>query len=326
MVKLLSPITSFESATSVILAGADEIYCGVTIPDTLYPFIAQRGPPSDLSTYDELRRVTTYAHDHGVKTLLTTDFPFISTNVERQIKKHLDACINTGVDALIATNIGMILLAKEMGITIPIYASTYLSSINYEAVDFLRKLGVKRVVLERHVMIDEIKEIVKRSNGVEIEVFIHGPGCSNINVNCYGCCAYGYIYRDYAKRIPSTPSKTVFYWPLCRLEYDLYKIGSNESKKIASTPIIDAYSFCSLCQLPDLMNAGVTGLKIVGRELNTKYQEETTKLYREMINLIESGQKDVFQKKLEERKSHLCDHRCYYAPIFHVPHQIAIKT
>jgi putative protease len=175
--RLLSPISSYESAVGVISAGVDEIYCGVRIPGIKYLGISNQPSWCSLSNDRELEKVVNYAHVHGVDTIVTTEFPFMARVIEKDIRRHIRSCVDKGADAIIASDVGVLLLIKEMDIDIPVYASTYLASMNYEAVDFLRKLDVKRVILERHLTINEIQDIVHKSKDVEIVIFIHGSGC-----------------------------------------------------------------------------------------------------------------------------------------------------
>ncbi|MEM2897659.1 MAG: U32 family peptidase, partial [Candidatus Bathyarchaeia archaeon] len=218
----------------------------------------------------------------------------------------------------------------DMKIGIPIYASTYLASMNYEAVDFLRKLGVKRVILERQVSLREIGEIVNHRRGeVEIEVFVHGPGCSNINVNCYGCS--GSVVK------PTKADYKGLVTPTCRVMYDVYRLYRGKMKRMGVVPILDAYSFCSLCHLQELVKTGIAGIKIVGRDGPPFYQVLTTKIYRELVDLLEEGNLMLFKKRLQSLKSRsdisawalhvtipeACrEGRCYYSPFFHRPYNI----
>jgi len=333
MIKLLSPITSFEAAVKVISAGADEIYCGVRVPDIRYEGLATRPFWCNLTTYKELKRVVRYAHDHDVNTIVTTEFPFMTEALEKKIERHVRFYIESGVDAIIASDIGILLMMKELGFDIPIYASTYLASMNYEAVDFLRELGVKRVILERHLAIDEIREIVQRNKSVETEVFVHGPGCSNINVSCYGC---GNLFKVLKGELLDVRSLRII--SLCRDTYEIYDVGGDEQKKITNAPILDAYSWCSLCRLPDLIKTGVTGFKIVGRCLNPDFQEGVTKVYRELLDLIESGQVKLFKERLRPIRGgkevlpggvlprEFCERkRCYYSHFFHSPYKVPVS-
>jgi len=137
----------------------------------------------------------------------------------------------------------------------------------------------------------------------------------------------------------------------CRLPFDIYESGNGE-RKIARTPILDAFTFCSLCRLPELIETGVTGLKIVGRCLPLSYQVKATKMYRDLVDLIERGQregfnqaqrgrfhrmvesfqKEPFQSESPNRddvrsapeslRDILCtEGRCYYSPLFHAPYK-----
>lgn len=337
LVKILSPVTSLKAAAGVISAGADEIYCGVIIPDLRYLGLSTRYPSCSLSSYNDLGKVVEYAHDHGVNTIVTTEFPFMAVVIEKSIKEHISRCVEMGVDALIATDLGTILMIQDMSIDIPVYASTYLASMNYEAVDFLKGLGIKRLILEHHMTLDEIQEIVKRNKGLEIELFIHGPGCSNINVNCYGCPS---VTRISAKtlRNKELTNTTPIPSTTCRATYRVSKVNASEKGETWNVPILDAFTFCSFCLLPDLIKTGVTGFKIVGRELSPIYQEEVTRAYRELIDLIEKGQMEAFREKLEFYKHvEACylpsldachEKRCYYSPLFHAPYklQTSFKT
>jgi putative protease len=353
MVRILSPVSSYEAAAKVISAGADEIYCGVGIPNIKYPGLSLRQRMCSISTYDELGKVTKHAHDHGVKVVVTTELPFISDTLREDIEKHISSCVDNGVDAIIATDIGIILAAKSMGLAVPIYASTYNASMNYEAVNFLRSLGVKRVILERQVAIEEMQEIVRRCKGVEVEVFVHGPGCSNINTSCYGCYIPPSLlgasarvklafklrkpaYKHYVSWVNEDKALIIFS-PTCRLIYGVKKVNS-EKNEVVYAPILDAYTYCSMCRLPILVKTGVTGFKIIGRCKSQKYQEGVTKAYRELLDLIEEGRIKEFRKKLRKIRSEMgewsrfespggidfnpCEEeRCFYSPFFYAPYK-----
>lgn len=327
--RLLSPIRSFDGAVSVIQAGADEVYCGVEIPG-FKKFSLHRGPLCEIPNYDELGRVVKYAHDHGIDVLLTVNRPFMVDVLEKGMRNHISSCLNEGVDALIIGDMGVLSLVKDMDLDVSLYASTYLASMNKEAVDFLRKLGFSRVILERQLTIPEINDIAQHSK-VDVEVFIHGSGCSNINVSCY---LYHFMYPEMARAILTIDGLAL----RCGLPFDIYDVD-HKNDKLTNTPILDAYRFCSLCQLPSLIQTGVTGFKIVGRCVNEEYQESTTRVYRELIDIIDRGEMKVFQMRLEWLKKNFfpihqdlplfnlqelcCDQeRCYYSPLFHTPYKI----
>jgi putative protease len=343
---ILSPVTSFRGAVEVIAAGADEIYCGVGIPGILE--ILNRPEACSVSTYVELGKITDYARSKGVETIVTLGLPFISRSAAARMREHASACVGQGIDALIVGDIGLIsMIRDDMGLDIPIYASTLLGAMNYEAADYIRKLGVQRVVLERHVTVEEIGEVVRRNGEIEIEVFVHGGGCSNINANCR---------LEYSQPSANATEKalrgvTKFTNP-CKWAYHVYELDDGE-RRIATRPtrILDAYTFCSLCDLPELIDTGVSGLKIVGRCRPLLYQVQATRMYRDVLDLMKRGGRRglnrVQRKRVTEmvecfqdapvqpafanrdgsfrtlREMWCTEGRCYYSPLFHAPYKLS---
>lgn len=339
--RLMAPFHSFEGAIGVVDAGADEVYCGVTVPG-LQDFVLYRGRPCEIATYKELGESIEYAHRHRAKVFLTANLPFIVDKMEKMVRNHIRCCLDEGVDGLIIANPGILSMVKDMGVDVELIASTFTSSLNYEAVNFLGRLGFDRVVLDRHLTIDEISEIVQHSE-VEIEVFIHGGGCSNINGNCYllhteyfFACALEELKAELRLRGKGTIGTP------CQLPFDIYDV--NDGQKIgANVPALDAFTFCSLCQLAKLFDIGISGFKIVGRCLPSEYVESTTRVYRRFIDLLRHGQMAAFteklelfrsevpserilnfQKKLDQQFNHqqekYCNEkRCYYLQLAHTP-------
>lgn len=223
----------------------------------------------------------------------------------------------------------MLQLAKKVAGKTKLYASTYLSAMNQEAVEFLRRAGFSRVILERHVPFEQISEIARNSK-VEVEVFVHGSGCSNVNVNCY---LYHYKFPAMERAVLKIDG---IKFP-CALPFDVYSTEEEETK-LGTFPILDAYTFCSLCKLPALIQSGVSGLKIEGRGINDDYQASTTKLYRDSIDMIQRDNVEGFHNMLKDVQKtfiplphdlplnnlqELCcgQGRCYYSPQFHAPYK-----
>lgn len=345
--KLLSPIRSLEGVRKVVSAGADEVYCAVNIPG-IKNLMLNRPPGCAIPTYDELTEIVEYSHDHGVEVIVTMELPFMAKVLEKKMEDHLFSMVDTGADALIAGDLGLILMIRKLGLDMPLYASTFMGTMNHEAVDFLRRLGVDRVILERNVLMDEIKEIVERNREVEIEVFIHGGGCSNTQANCY-------LYHEVKEDVQSLIKEfRLTVGPTCTDPYEVYEIvgdmwkipdegyeGFTQRVGENEVPILDAYSFCSICKLPELIGTGVAGLKIVGRCLSILYQEKITRMYRELLDILAEGRMDSFRDMVSILKRGVrwetvpgdsvipirlpCRQmRCYYSPLSHAPYKLPI--
>ena len=318
--KLLAPVNSFDGAKMVVDAGADEIYLGVTVPGRLRNLWLNRSPFCEVSSYDELSRIVGYAHAHNVEVVLTAVFPFMAKSMEDDLRRHLKRCLDEGVDAIIIGDLGILSIVKSIGVEIPIYASTFMASMNYETVKFLSKLGFSRVILERHLTIDEIHKIAEHSH-VEIEVFVHGGGCSNINANCY-------LLHWIFPRLLFTPLRDL---TPCRHPFRVY---DEHGRLQGVLPILDGFTWCALCRVPQLLKAGVSGFKIVGRCLSGERQAIMTKAYREILDTLAEGKVSgkAFRDKLNSVIRELDDYyvrvigrsfrelyckqkRCYYIPL-----------
>jgi putative protease len=328
--KIMAPINSYEGGVKVVDAGADEVYCAVQIPD-IKDFVLYRGPSSELPTYDDLGKVTNYAHKHNSKIDLVINQPYMVDKIEKNIRKHIKNCLDQGVDALIIGDFGVLFIVKKMKVDVPLIASTYLVSMNSGSVAFLEKQGFDRVVLERHLTLDEITEMVNNSN-IGIEILIHGGGCSNINASCY---LYHHKFPELTKAQHESNTSTP-----CALPFNLLSL--DDPKEITEdVNVMDAFEYCSFCHLPELIATGVEGLKIEGRTGSVWYQEATTRNYRELLDLIAAGQMDIYAEKLEQLKNGVyfqpissdfykikdiwCfQNRCYYSPLANAPYKTTL--
>ncbi len=344
---ILTPVKTYDGTVQVIEAGADELYCAVTVPNAVH--VLNRPEECCVPSYGELSRITAYARAHGVPTIATLELPFVADFMAEQMEEHVRSLVDAGVDALIVGDVGQILMVRRMGLDIPLHASTFLGAMNPEAVAFLRDLGVVRVVLERHVTIPEIADMVAHADGVEIEVFAFGGGCSNINSNCY-LTGKLVLYADDADAA-KVQEEMRGVWKPCRFPYEVYDYDSG--RRLARVPIMDGYAFCPLCDLPDLIMTGVDGLKIVDRCRPLAHQLAATRILREITDLVagddqpfDARKRAQFERLLEGYKDVVLemthpvpgsgaapapirlrelackDKRCYFSPFMHRPYAL----
>jgi putative protease len=164
---------------------------------------------------------------------------------------------------------------------------------------------------------------------MDIEILVHGGGCSNINASCY---LYHHQFAELinAQRASNTSTP-------CALPFRLQNL--NDPQDVSEdVPVMDAFEYCSVCNLLEIIDTGVTGLKIEGRTGSVWYQEATTRVYRELLDLIASGSIDEYRDQLEELKNGIyflpvpsdfyklkdiwCyQNRCYYSPIAQAPYK-----
>lgn len=158
---------------------------------------------------------------------------------------------------------------------LPIHASTQMTIHNLEGVLELQKLGFKRVVLSRELSLDEIKYISQNSN-IELEVFVHGALCISYSGQCLFSSMIGGRSGNRGKCAQP-----------CRLPYELIEYSNNSKipTKFDTGHLLSPKDLCGLELLPELINSGITSLKIEGRMKSPEYVAIVTKIYRKYLNL-----------------------------------------
>lgn len=274
-VELLSPAGSIERLKIALLYGADAVYIGGRD-------YSLRANAKNFSL-DEIKEACEYAHKLNKRVYVTVNIVFHNEDIKGLVDylKELEKC---QVDAVIISDPLVINIIHENKIKIPIHISTQYSSVNYEVVNFWKKLGVERVVLGRETSKEEIKEIIDRT-GMDIEIFIHGAMCASYSGRCV---LSNYLTNRDANRGGCAQ--------ICRWNFDLEKDGD-------VIPSDTKFTMCSkdLCMLeviPDIIDIGVCSLKVEGRMRSIYYIATVINTYRRAIDDYYNGMLD--DKKIKK--------------------------
>lgn len=274
-VELLSPAGSIERLKIALLYGADAVYIGGRD-------YSLRANAKNFSL-DEINEACEYAHKLNKRVYVTVNIVFHNEDIEGLVDylKELEKC---QVDAVIISDPLVINIIHENKIKIPIHISTQYSSVNYEVVNFWKKLGVERVVLGRETSKEEIKEIIDRT-GMDIEIFIHGAMCASYSGRCV---LSNYLTNRDANRGGCAQ--------ICRWNFEMDVDGE-------IVPSNTKFTMCSkdLCMLeviPDIINIGVCSLKVEGRMRSIYYIATVINTYRRAIDDYYNGMLD--DKKIKK--------------------------
>ncbi len=267
MVELLVPVGDFECLKAAVQNGADSVYFGANM-------FSARASAKNFDI-ENLELAINYAKIRGVKTNLTLNTLIKNDELENAFELAKKA-YEFGIDAIIVQDLGLATLLIKNFPDLSIHASTQMSVHNLDGVKKLEKLGFKRVVLARELSIQEIEYICKNTS-VEIECFIHGALC----ISHSGQCLFSSIVggRSGNRGRCAQP---------CRLPYSLLE----NDKEINKGYLLSPRDLCGLDYLSNLINAGVTCLKIEGRMKNPDYVATVTKIYRKYIDIITSKNYD----------------------------------
>ena len=173
--ELMAPAGTLEKLKAAIDFGADAVYLGG------HEFSLRAG--SGNFSLPEMEEGLRIAHQAGRKVYVTVNILAHNSDIDR-MPGYLKELNNLGVDGLIISDPGVLLLAREHCPGIPVTISTQANVTNYQSAEFYRQQGATRLVLARELSIEEIARI-KGLVPVELEVFIHGAMCLSYSGRCW---------------------------------------------------------------------------------------------------------------------------------------------
>jgi len=185
--------------------------------------------------------------------------------------EYLKSLEEANVDAIIVSDLFIIDLIKEHNINLEVHISTQYSLANYEAINYLKKKGIKRVVLARELSCKEIKDIIEKT-GLEVEVFLHGAMCSSYSGRC--------VLSNYFTGRDANRGGCA---QVCRFSFKLYdndfnKIDTKVDFTLASKDLM------MIDNIEDMIKIGITSLKVEGRMRSSYYIATVISTYREAID------------------------------------------
>lgn len=275
-IELLAPAGDLNKLKTAIDYGADAVY----LAGTNYGL---RTASKNL-TNDDLREAVKYCHDRGKKIYVTMNI--IAHNRHfKGAEDYIRFLDDIGVDAIIASDVGMISLLKKVVKNAEIHLSTQASVTNFETCKFWKEQGVDRIILARELSLEEIKEI-KSQVDIDLETFVHGAMCISYSGRCLlsnYMCGRDANLGDCAHA--------------CRWKYHLveekrpgeyYEIEDTEDGAF----ILNSKDLCMIDNIDKLIECGIDSLKIEGRVKSEYYVATVVRSYRMAIDAYYEGRYD----------------------------------
>ena len=265
-IELLAPAGDLERLKWAFRYGADAVYLGGEK-------FSLRSMAKNF-TLDEIKEGVEFAHNLNKKVYVTVNIVFHEDDIE-DLVDYLKKLEEYKVDAIIASDMFILDLLKENNINLEFHLSTQSSCLNKESASFFKKEGVKRVVLARECSKNDIVDIIK-STGIDTEVFIHGAMCMGYSGRC--------AFSNYMTNRDSNRGACA---QICRWVFDLYdeKEKINDNVDFSFSP----KDLSMLKFIPDLIEIGVTSLKIEGRMKSIYYLATLLSVYRKVIDDYYAG-------------------------------------
>ena len=265
-IELLAPAKNFQTGIAAINHGADAVYIGAA------QFGARQAAGNCV---EDIAKLVEYAHIFGVKVYVTLNTIIYDDEIA-EAEKLITELYNIGVDALIVQDMGIL----RMNIPpIPLHASTQMDNRTPQKVKFLSQVGFPRVVLARELTLQQIGEIHKANPETELEVFVHGALCVSYSGQCY---ASQHCFGRSANRGACAQ--------FCRLPFDLVDADGNTIAKEKHLLSLKDMNRCDY--LEEMLDAGVTSLKIEGRLKDESYVKNITAYYRAKLDELFARRKE----------------------------------
>jgi putative protease len=268
--ELLAPAGSWESLVAAVENGADAVYLGGK----------RLNARQSAGNFDdpEIARAIEYAHVRGARVYVTVNILLDDRELPEALK-FLHSLQQSGADAAIVQDLGLVRLAGKVIPELPLHASTQMTVHNLPSVLALKEAGVSRVIMARELSLEAMKEII-RCSGVEIEAFIHGALCVCYSGQCLMSSLIG--GRSGNRGRCAQP---------CRLPYVLVdRHGRTLANPAAAGSYLLSPRDLNMSQnMPDLLASGITALKIEGRMKRPEYVAVVVSVYRRLLDRAMAG-------------------------------------
>ncbi len=284
--ELVSPAGDWPSLQSAISAGADAVYFGLKE-------LNMRLAADNFDSL-EMGKIISLLHKNNKKGYLAINTIVYEKEIPK-VRKILSRAQESGVDAVIAWDMGVVSLAREFGV--PVHLSTQASVANFESLRFFSRLGIKRIVVARECSLADIKDIIakikKQKLDCQVEAFIHGAMCVSVSGRCL---LSQYTFRKSANRGEC--------FQPCRQEYLIKEAAGPNEYIVGKGYLLSPKDLCSIDFIDKIIASGVSALKIEGRMRSPEYTQVVTSVYRKAIdaffkNELSLALKKALRKELE---------------------------
>ena len=298
-IEILAPAGDIERAKIAFLYGADAIYIGGKE-------YSLRANALNFSL-EEIKEICDYAHNLKKKVYVTFNILFHNKDL-KGYDDYLTELEKANVDAVIIADPFLIPVIKEKHKSLKIFLSTQNSTSNLESVKYWLSEGVDRIVLAREVSKKEIKEIYD-ATGAELEVFIHGAMCTNFSGRC--------VLSNYFTNRDANRGGCA---QVCRYAFTI----PNNKEKFCISP----KDLIMAKHIKELIECGVTSLKIEGRMRSIYYLATVISCYRRIVDAYYKNtlNQELLDKEIKvlkrvanrESSSHFFNKRATYRDQYYI--------
>ena len=276
--ELLAPARDIQVGIAAIDCGADAVYIAG-------PRFGARQAAGN--TIDDIRQLCEYAHKFGARIFVALNTILYDDELEAAYAQMLEVQ-EAGADSLIIQDLSVIEMVRNgIGdfkdrIRIPIHASTQCAIRTPEQAVFLESLGFSRLILERELSLEQIRQI-RDAVSCELEFFVHGALCVCYSGQCY-----------LSEKITGRSANRGACIQACRSRYDL--VDKNGKVLVRDKALLSLKDYNLKERIEELAEAGITSFKIEGRLKNISYVKNVVRDYSIALDNIVSRNPSIFER------------------------------
>lgn len=264
--EVMAPCGGWPQLHAAIGNGADSIYLGLSA-------FSARARASNFDPETELPLAVQTCNEAGVKVYVALN-TLVFDHELKEVEELIRHCARARVDAIIVQDLGVAQMARRIAPSLQVHASTQQTVTSADGAAFCDELlGSTRIVLGRELSLTEIDHVTTHLDpNVEIEAFVHGALCVSYSGQCFSSEAWGGRSANRGQCAQA-----------CRLPYGL--IDNGELRELGDfSYLLSPQDLCGLDQVPRLLEAHVSCLKIEGRLKDAAYVAATTRAYRNAVD------------------------------------------
>ncbi|MBR3114855.1 MAG: U32 family peptidase [Bacteroidaceae bacterium] len=259
LIELLAPARTADIGIEAINCGADAVYIGAEA------FGARHTAGNSV---EDIARLCTHAHRYGARVYVTVNTILYDSELT-QVHDLIMRLCEVEVDALIVQDTALL----QMDLPLPLHASTQMDIRSAEKVRQLHDWGFRQAVLARELELKDIAAIHKACPEMKLEAFVHGALCVSYSGRCY---ASQHCFGRSANRGECAQ--------FCRLSFDLQ--NAEGRNLVSNKHLLSLKDMNRSRSLEQMLDAGISSLKIEGRLKDMAYVKNTTAFYSRLLNNI----------------------------------------
>lgn len=278
-IELMAPAGSWSSLSAALKAGADSVYFGVGK-------INMRARAANNFHPDDLLEIAAKCRKFSAKAYLTINTILFDDELD-EAGTLCRLAKEAGLDAVIAADPAVLQMARAAGL--PVHLSVQANVTNLAAVQFY-SVFADVIVLARELSLDQIRGIIEgirekcilgpSGNPLQIEIFAHGALCVAFSGKCQMSLS---LYGPQA-----SASRGSCFQP-CRRNYRVADQETGDELLIDGHQVMSPKDLCTLPFLDQILDAGVSVLKLEGRGRSADFVSTVVRGYRRGIDAWKAG-------------------------------------